>query len=99
MTRDGIACGYGCTLERINTDCPTHYGGNTAMLQQNPDDTTRPRRMALDAAREYYRISREHCAVSTSYPTTDYAIAAALQGILRLMIYQVGGDEYGYPNV
>lgn len=72
---------------------------NTRKLQQNPDDATRARRMAVDAGREYYRISREHLAISTSHPAAEYAIAAALQGILRLMIYQVGGDEYGHGSV
>lgn len=67
---------------------------NTRKLQQNPDDTTRPRRLALDTAREYYRISREH-----TNTHVEYATMAALQGILRLMIYQVGGDEYGYGSV
>jgi hypothetical protein len=52
--------------------------------------------MALDAAREYYRISREHLAGMYGPRAADYAIAVALQGILRLLIYQVGGDEEGY---
>jgi hypothetical protein len=56
-----------------------------------PDDPTRPKRMALDAAREYYRISRE----DSTYDK-QRAIATALQGILRLMIYMVGGDEDGH---
>jgi hypothetical protein len=56
-----------------------------------PDDPTRPKRMALDAAREYYRISREHGTYDVGY-----ARMAALQGILRLLIYVVGGDEDGW---
>jgi hypothetical protein len=52
--------------------------------------------MALDAGREYFRISREHIAGMHGPPVADYAIATALQGILRLMIYQVGGDEDGF---
>jgi hypothetical protein len=57
----------------------------------DPDDPTRPKRLALDAAREYYRISREH-----STYDVGYARMAALQGILRLLIYVVGGDEDGW---
>lgn len=68
----------------------------THAAPSDPNDPTRPRRMALDAAREYYRISREHLAGMYGPRAADYAIAVALQGILRLLIYQVGGDEEGY---
>lgn len=57
----------------------------------DPDDPTRLKRIALDAAREYYRISREHGTYDVGY-----ARMAALQGILRLLIYMVGGDEDGH---
>lgn len=68
---------------------------NTAALQQDPNDVTRNRRLALDAAREYYRLSREHWNNGTHNNNED-AQTFALQGILRLMIYQVGGDDQGH---
>lgn len=85
---DGKVCGYGCDAWFINGDCPTHFG--QSRIPNKPSDYTRPRRMALDTAREYFRISREHTTTDTAYATM-----AALQGILRLMIYQVGGDQDG----
>lgn len=79
-------CSYGCNAEHINVYCPTHFGHGPT----EPDDITRPRRMALDTAREYFRLSRE-----ASNIDQQTAIMTALQGILRLMIYQVGGDQDG----
>lgn len=84
---DGVVCGYGCDKWSISSDCPTHFGNVNVT---RPGDITRPRRLALDTAREYFRISREHTNTDTAYATM-----AALQGILRLMIYQVGGDVDG----
>lgn len=55
------------------------------------DEVTRPRRLALDTAREYFRLSRE----ANNINKQDASIVYALQGILRLMIYQVGGDQDG----
>jgi hypothetical protein len=60
----------------------------THAAPSDPVDPTRPRRIAVDAALEYLRLSREAWARGQDSAAQTFA----LQGILRLFIHLI---EYG----